>query len=143
MLTTGSSYSGPMLKQKTRNRLQQEPVVWMTTVRRDGQPQTSVVWFLLEDDEILMYSQPDAARVRNLESNSRVAMNLDGDGQGGAIVTLEGIARFDPNSPKASQNSAYVGKYLEFMKENGWSPDDFSRLYPTAIRVEVTRVRAW
>lgn len=142
MLSVTFSYSGRMLKPKTRIRLQQEPVVWLTTVRSDGQPQTSVVWFLLEDDEIIVYSA-DTTRIANIEGNPLVALNLDGDEQGGEVVTLEGFARFDPDAPRASQHPAYVGKYLDFMRENGWSPDDFSRLYPTAIRIELTRARAW
>jgi PPOX class probable F420-dependent enzyme len=100
------------------------------------------VWFLLEDEEILVYSA-NTARIANIESNPRVALNLDGDGEGGEVVTLEGLARLDPDAPRASQHPAYVGKYLDFMKTNGWSPDDFSRLYPTAIRIDVIRVRAW
>lgn len=138
-----SSYSGSMFKNRIRQRLDAEPVIWLTTVRPDGQPQTSPVWFLLEAEEILLYSLAGTARVHNIEKNRRVALNLDGDGEGGNILTLEGVARLDPDAPRASQHPAYVGKYLDFMKQNGWSPDDFSRLYPTAIRIEVTRIRSW
>lgn len=132
-----------MLTESARIRLQQEPVIWFTTVRHDGQPQTSVVWFLLEGDEILTYSLADTARVRNVRSNPRVALNLDGNGQGGAVVTIEGTARIDSNAPRASQHPAYVGKYLEYMARNDWSPDDFSSRYPTAIRITIDKVRAW
>jgi predicted pyridoxine 5'-phosphate oxidase superfamily flavin-nucleotide-binding protein len=29
-----------MLNEKSKTRLEQEPVIWMTTVKADGQPQT-------------------------------------------------------------------------------------------------------
>lgn len=132
-----------MISAPVLTRLQQEPVIWLTTVRQDGQPQTSVVWFLLEANEILMYSLADTARVRNVRSNPQVALNLDQDGEGGAVVTIEGTARVDANAPRASQHPAYVGKYLEHMARNDWSPDEFSSLYPTAIRITIDKVRAW
>ncbi len=131
-----------MFDKKTRERLQQEPVIWLTTVSSQGQPQTSVVWFLLEDDDLLMYSA-ETARVTNIASHSEVALNLDGDRRGGAVVTMEGVAAVDSNAPRASQHPGYVGKYLDFMKSNGWSPDEFSSLYPVPIRIRIEKVRTW
>lgn len=131
-----------MFDEKTRQRLQQEPVIWLTTVSPQGQPQTSVVWFLLEGDDLLVYSA-ETVRVTNVSSQPKVALNLDGNGRGGAIVTMEGSATIDSNAPRASQHPAYVGKYLEFMKRNGWSPDEFSSRYPVPIRIQIERVRAW
>ena len=124
-------------------RLDAEPIIWLTTVRGNGQPQTSPVWFLRQADEVLIYSLPDTARVGNIESNPRVALNLDGNGQGGAIVTLEGTARIDSTLPSADQLPAYVAKYREFMARNGWTPEVFASKYSTPIRISLTRGRAW
>ena len=124
-------------------RLDTEPIIWLTTVRGNGQPQTSPVWFLRHADEVLIYSLPDTARVGNIESNPRVALNLDGNGQGGAIVTLEGTARIDSTAPSADQLPAYVAKYREFMARNGWTPEVFASKYSTPIRISLTRGRAW
>ncbi len=132
-----------MLSDKVRERLEQALVIWLTTVRADGQPQTSVVWFLLEDHEILMYSLADTARVQNINANSAVSLNLDGDSAGGAVVTIEGTARIDPDGPRAGDNPPYVGKYLEAIRKNGWTPDQFGSDYPVAIRISIDRVRAW
>jgi PPOX class probable F420-dependent enzyme len=127
---------------RARRRLEEELIAWMTTVRPDGRPQTSPVWFLVEGDEILVYSA-DTARVGNIVTNPAVAMNLDGNGRGGDIVTLEGTARVVPGEPPASTNDAYVGKYRAAMQRNGWSPERFSELYPIGIRVAFVRGRAW
>ena len=44
-------------------RLRDEVIAWLVTVRRDGQPQPSPVWFLWQDPDILMYSQPDRPKL--------------------------------------------------------------------------------
>ena len=75
-------------KPEARDRLDTDAIAWLTTVRPNGQPQTSPVWFLRRDNEILIYSLPDTARASNISTNPRVALNLDGNGQGGAIVTV-------------------------------------------------------
>ena len=75
------------LTPEVATRLADATVIWLTTVSADGQPQTSPVWFLWQDDRFLVYSLADSPRVRNLRANPRVSLNLDGDGRGGAIVT--------------------------------------------------------
>lgn len=130
-------------KPAASNRLDTDPIIWLTTVRPNGQPQTSPVWFLKRGDEILIYSMPDTARISNIETNPHVALNLDGNGQGGAIVTVEGSARIDPATPPASDLPAYVAKYRQFMNRNGWTPEVFSSRYSTPILVKLLRGRAW
>jgi PPOX class probable F420-dependent enzyme len=125
------------------DRLDTEPIIWLTTVRPNGQPQTSPVWFLRRGDEFLMYSLPDTARVRNIKANSQVALNLDGNGQGGAIVTVEGTAHIDETAPAAADVPEYVAKYEAHMERNGWTPEVFSSQYSTPIRITFTRGRAW
>ena len=128
---------------EARDRLATEPIIWLTTVRANGQPQTSPVWFLPAGDELVIYSLPDTARVANIEANPRVALNLDGNGQGGAIVTVEGLARIDKEYPSADEVPAYVEKYRSFMARNGWTPEVFAARYSVPIRVSLTRSRAW
>ncbi|MEX0797050.1 MAG: TIGR03667 family PPOX class F420-dependent oxidoreductase [Acidimicrobiia bacterium] len=132
-----------MFNEKSKARLEQEPVIWMTTVRSDGQPQTSVVWFLLEDDELLVYSKDGTIRNRSVVANPKVALNLNGDQGGGAVVTMEGTARIDGDAPAPKDNPAYLEKYQSRIADSGWTPEIFSRDYPVAIRIKVDKVRAW
>lgn len=128
---------------RAAERLASDVVIWMTTVSPDGQPQTSPVWYIIEDGEFLIYSLPDTARVRNITTNRKVALNLDGNGRGGDIVTIEGEARIDPSASSASQHPAYLAKYGSLMERNGWTPDWFAGRYSSPIRVTFTRGRAW
>ena len=80
---------------RAAHRLDQEIVIWLTTVRADGAPQPSPVWFLWADQELLIYSKPNAPKLRNIQGNPNVSLHFDSDGEGGDIVILAGEARID------------------------------------------------
>jgi PPOX class probable F420-dependent enzyme len=61
-------------------RLRSEQILWLTTVRADGQPQASPVWFLWDGTTLLVFSRPDAQKLRNLAANPRVAVHLESTG---------------------------------------------------------------
>lgn len=132
-----------MLSDAARSRLESEMVIWFTSVRGDGQPQTSVVWFLLDGDEILVYSKDGTIRNTNVANHPRVALNLDGNGRGGAVVTIEGTARIDDQTPEPKDNEAYLAKYGKLIESYRWTPEGFGRDYPVPIRVAIDRVRSF
>ncbi len=125
-------------------RLDREAILWLTTVTPGGQPQSSPVWFLWIDGEILLYSRADTPRLPNLRAKPRVAANFDGDGTGGGIVTLEGDARIvNEGTTAADVPAAYVAKYAADLAKNGWTMASMLVDYPVEIRIRPSRVRAW
>jgi PPOX class probable F420-dependent enzyme len=128
---------------RAAERLRAEPVVWLTTVRADGQAQSTPVWFLWAGDTFLLYSQPGAQKVRNLAANPRVSLHLNDDGDGGDVVTFEGEATPEPDTPRADRVDGYLDKYRTAIAALGYEPGPFARTYSTAIRVRPTRVRVW
>ena len=128
---------------RAAERLRSEPIAWLTTVRADGQAQSSPVWFLWDGQTFLLYSQPGAQKVRNLAANPKVALHLGDDGDGGDIVTVEGTAEVEPGTPRADRVAGYLAKYQAAIEALGYEPGPFVRTYSTAIRVRPTRVRAW
>src|SRR5689334_3392665 len=68
---------------RVERRLREEIVIWLTTVRADLTPQTSLVWFLREAGTLLIYSKPNMPKLRNIEQHPTVALNFDGNGRGG------------------------------------------------------------
>jgi PPOX class probable F420-dependent enzyme len=124
-------------------RLDRATVIWLTTVSADGQPQTSPVWFLWQDGRVVVYSLAAAPRVRNLRSNPRVALNLDGDGDGGAVVTMEGLAVLDDTGAPSTELPAYQAKYLVRITDYGWTAESFARDYPQRIVITPTRLRSY
>ncbi len=50
-------------------RLRANLMVWLTTVRPDGRPESVPVWFLLREDEtFLIYSQPTKIKLSRLHA---------------------------------------------------------------------------
>lgn len=123
-------------------RLADELVIWLVTVTVDGQPQPSPVWFWWTGDEFIVYSL-EGARVRNLSTNPRVALHLDGNGEGGDIVIVEGIARVDPSLPSAAENGEYREKYREKRESYGWTPEWFASRYSVPLRIDPVKARYW
>jgi PPOX class probable F420-dependent enzyme len=106
-----------------------------------GRPQPIPVWFLWDDDaSVLVYSQPDKPKLRNIERNPRVSLHLDGNGEGGDIVVLSGEARIS-DDPPANENEAYVRKYEWGFARNRWTPEQFARLYSVPVRIQLQRLR--
>jgi len=128
---------------KAAERLRAEPVAWLTTVRADGQAQSTPVWFLWDGDTFLLYSQPDAQKVRNVAANPRVSLHLNDDGEGDDVVTFEGEATVEPDTPRADRVDGYLDKYRTAIAALGYEPGQFARTYSMPIRVRPTRVRAW
>jgi PPOX class probable F420-dependent enzyme len=124
-------------------RLRHETIIWLTTVDASGQPQASPVWFLWDGAEFLIYGSADGKKTRNLLANPKVGLNLDGDGEGGGVVVVEGTARIDQDGPPPAAVADYVAKYGQRVESYGWTLESFARDYPHVIRVTPTRVRAW
>jgi PPOX class probable F420-dependent enzyme len=72
--------------------LREELIVWLTTVTPSGAPLPRPVGFVWDGgDGVSVYSQP-GARIRNIARNPKVTLNFGGDGEGGDIVIVSGIA---------------------------------------------------
>jgi PPOX class probable F420-dependent enzyme len=57
-------------------RLQNDIIIWLSTVRPDGRPHLVPVWFLWDGQTILIFSKPDQ-KIRNLRQNPAVMLGLD------------------------------------------------------------------
>ena len=114
-------------------------IVWMTSVRPNGQPQSSPVWFIIEDDEFVIYSLGDTARIQNLEANPLVSLNLDSNA-GADVVTVEGVARV-VDGPPSTENVAYQEKYRDGIRDIGHTPESFAEQYSVALRITPKRWR--
>ncbi len=124
-------------------RLSSTPVAWLTTVRADGQPQSSYVWFHYDRTDLLVASQPSAAKLRNIRANPRVSFHLDGDGRGGNVLSIEGVAEVIDGDPPPERVAAYLAKYDQAIRTMQTTPEELRRNYSSSIRITPSRVRAW
>jgi PPOX class probable F420-dependent enzyme len=124
-------------------RLREEMIIWLTTVRSDGQPQSVPVWFLWEEQTFLIYSQPDRQKLKNIGNNPRVGLHLNSNARGGDVVRAEGTAEVVQDVPPADEVGAYVEKYRESIARIGFDPDGLARTYSVALRVTPDRWQVW
>ena len=123
--------------------LREDRMAWLTTVTPGGAPLPSPVWFWWDgDDTVLVFSLPDTARTRNIEANPKVSLNFAGDGSGGDIVILSGLAPGSRPAPSAAQ-----GRPVREEVRTGASsacaitPEQFAQRYSMPIRISLTKVR--
>jgi PPOX class probable F420-dependent enzyme len=133
----------PDIDAAVEGRLAREPIVWLTTVRSDGQPQSVPVWFVWDGTSFLIYSQRDKPKLRNISGNPRVSLHLRGTETGGDIVAIEGAAERAAEAPPADRVEPYVDKYRRLIEGYGWTPASFAEDYSEPVRITPTAVRTW
>ena len=131
------------LGRRAERRLREELVIWLVTAGRDGQPQPSPVWFLWDSGSVLIRSQPNTPKVRNIAANPRVALHFDGDRKGGNVMVLTGTAEVLPAGFSVAQREAYIEKYREDIQANDMTPDEMLQEYSVTLRVTPTRLRGF
>jgi PPOX class probable F420-dependent enzyme len=121
-------------------RLRREIVIWLTTVRGDGRPQSSPVWFLWDGRTFLIFSLPRSQKLPNIRNHPEVALHLN-DVEGSDIVSIEGLASIAEDEPPPLGVPEYIEKYREGIADLGWTVQKFSDDYSAPIRVTPTRWR--
>jgi PPOX class probable F420-dependent enzyme len=122
-------------------RLNSAYFVWFTSVRADGMPQPTPVWFIIENGTFLIYSVPTARKIRNLEHNHHAALNFSFDDQAHDFVVVLGTAQIDPHAPPVHQHQAYLAKYREGIGGIGMTPESMGARFSAAIRVTPIKIR--
>jgi PPOX class probable F420-dependent enzyme len=122
-------------------RLRDELMAWLTTVSPRGAPITIPIWFLWQGgDSLLVYSQPNTAKLRNIAANPRICVHLNDEGAGQDIVIMIGTAELS-DDPPADQLDVYIEKYRSLIDGYGWTPESFAADYSVPFRVNVERLR--
>ena len=114
----------------------------MTTVEAAGQPQTSPVWFHIDDEVSVVYSADKMPRTRDIRSDPKVCLNLDSTHSGSEVVITEGTAEVVESVPATNEHDGCVAEHEESMAALGMTPGSFAADYPARIHVQPTRLRA-
>jgi PPOX class probable F420-dependent enzyme len=131
------------LGKAVRERLASEPLIWLTTIGKDGTPQPNPVWFLHDGDDILIYNVASANRLVHIRQRPRVSLNFNSDDNGGSVVVITGEARLAPDELPANEHPAYVAKYAQPMANVSGSADKFAATYNVAMRIDIGKVRGF
>ncbi len=122
--------------------LDEEPVVWLSTVRPDGRPHLVPIWFSWDGAALIVFSKPHAQKVRNLRSNPTVMLALGEAEEDFDVGLVEARADLLPEAPRTLP-AAHLRKYASRMAELGLGPDEFLATYSQVIRIVPTRFLPW
>ena len=127
---------------RVERRLKHDQVAWLTTVDADGRPFPSVIWFLQEEDgTLLIYSQPNKTKLRNIASNAAVSINLNSDEHGEDVIIFDAAAVIDESANPAANHDAYLEKYRDGIKSIDMTPESFAAEFSVPIRVVLQKLR--
>jgi PPOX class probable F420-dependent enzyme len=122
--------------------LAEEPVVWLSTVRPDGTPHLVPTWFLWDGEALLVWSKPDAVKVRNLRANPRLMVAVGDPHADFNVGLIEAAAEL--GGPETSTiPDAFFAKYRSNLAEAGLDPAAFRATYTQVVRIMPTRFVAW
>ncbi|GAA2415755.1 TIGR03618 family F420-dependent PPOX class oxidoreductase [Streptomyces coeruleofuscus] len=98
----------------------------LSTVRADGSPHVTPVWFLLDGDDIVLTTEKDGVKGRNLARDGRFALCVDEDRPPYAFVLLQGRAEISEDPDDMLRWSGLLGaRYMgddraeEYAARNG------------------------
>lgn len=127
---------------RVKHRLEHEQVVWLTTVDSNRRPFPSPVWFFYEDDgTLLVYSQPNKTKIRNIDMNAAVSINFNADEHGENVVVFDGAAVIDESANPVANHDAYLKKYAGGIESIGMTGESFSAEFSVAIRIILQKLR--
>lgn len=126
-------------------RLNDEPLIWMTTIgRRSNAPVPSLVWFLWDGSQVLVVSQPNKPKLYNVDANPRVALNLEAARGGDDVAVISGTAVYDHTGLTGGERESYAVKYADGIARLGFaSPPAFLDTFSELIRITPERVRGF
>lgn len=128
---------------RVNRRLQNEKIIWLTTVGADRTPQPRPVWFHWDGRTILIFSEKRTAKLRHVARNPRVALSFNTDTDGDNVVVLIGEARVLDREPSAARVKAYLRKYRQGIRDIGMTVPQFTTAFVAPILVRPVAMRGF
>jgi len=126
---------------RVAKRLQEERILWLTTVASDGTPQPNPVWFFWDGKTIHVRSQPSSHKLKNIARNPKVSLNFQADERGGDVAVITGDATIDRTPPKPEPK--YIEKYQDAIPQIGHTPESLAATYSVLIRIIPNKLRGF
>lgn len=96
------------MKPEIRERLSPERNIWIATVRPDGRPHLTPVWFLIHADRIVLCISSRSVKAKNLAGNRAVTLALE---NGSSPLICEGTAEILDEPWPAEIVAGFKSKY--------------------------------
>ena len=100
-----------MIEAKFQDYLRKTSYIWISTVRADGMPQPTPLYFIWDEEKnyFVMLTRPTDQKIKNIKANSKVALNWASE-SGGEFVVIMGNAELD-NKLTEAETKLYMAKY--------------------------------
>jgi PPOX class probable F420-dependent enzyme len=119
--------------------LRDDPVVWLSSVQRDGRPHVVPVWFHWDGERIVAFSKPHARKVDNLRDQPRVMLAVGTPGPDFEVELIEATAELPDRSAAELMPEGFGAKYRELLRRAGLSVQRFAEVYSQPIVLRPTR----
>jgi PPOX class probable F420-dependent enzyme len=123
--------------------LRSDPIIWLSTVGPTGRPHTVPVWFGWDGDSILIFSEPETRKIRDLRGNAAVSLALETRDEGEEVIFFEGDAELTAESSAELMTEEYAKKYVHLFSRINSSPEKMAAQYSQPIRIRNPKVKAW
>jgi general stress protein 26 len=80
----------PILDERARELLRQPVIVRVSTITPAGYPHTVPVWFILDGDDLVLFSERNTQKVRNVYMNAKGNVAIGGDPVGSPCYLIIG-----------------------------------------------------
>src|SRR5262245_50478593 len=128
---------------RIRGFLEREPIVWLSTVRPDGTPHLVPIWFWWDGEGILVFSKPDAQKVRNLRANPSVMLALGDPDDDFDVGLFRGRAEIVDRPTRSILPFAHLAKYADRMAALGIDAETYAATYSQVIRIAPEGFLGW
>jgi PPOX class probable F420-dependent enzyme len=119
--------------------LREDPVVWLSTVRKDGRPHLVPAWFHWDGERILAFSKPRAQKVENLRGRPSVMLAIGTPGPDFEVELIEATAELPDEPASRIMPEGFGMKYAELLRRAGITAERFAEVYSQAIVLRPTR----
>ncbi len=126
------SQGGTQPTERVSRRLQEAEIIWVASVRPNGAPHLSPVWFVWDAGYIFICISSASRKARNLAKNPQVAVSLE-DGRN--VVIIEGIA-----SPAMGDEREQVADL--FLRKYDWDIRT-DPTYTLLLKITPTKFLTW
>jgi PPOX class probable F420-dependent enzyme len=128
---------------RIRRFLKREPVVWLSTVRPDGGPHLVPIWFWWDGAALLVFSKPNAQKIRNLRARPSVMLALGDAEDDFDVGMVEGTAELLDQPTRELLPLGHLHKYARQLAAIGLTADEYAETYSQVIRIVPSRALGW
>jgi PPOX class probable F420-dependent enzyme len=112
----------------------------LATVRKDGQPSVTPIWFALDGDDLVFMTHETSGKGRAIRRDNRVAMVVDEEVPPYAFVLVEGTVTISEDPEELLHWGTVIGgRYMgseraeEYGRRNGVPGEYLVRIQPTRV----------